>query len=341
VHPDSCRLCEHVAPDVFRRHWKHEPKAGAWHLIAAGADVMARLPRRAHFLTVLSYREADGALHYHGPLYFEFDADDPAKALDDLHQCLQILDVDVDCPMEAIHTWHSGRRGFHVTIPSMVCGAEAGHPALPKVYAAMLDELFPAAVAPTLDRTIYSRGKGRMWRLPNRRRSDTGRYKVPLAVRDILHTSYAELEALTTRPRRGLFWPPDEDLSPCPALVQRYREAAAAVMSSPGPTINPSDDGRIPESRRNSTLTSLAGAMRRRGATQEGILAALLVENQRCDPPLDEAELRDIAHSIARYAPHEAHGLNGHSREPDHDPWLGPRSAWHGVPAPVWKEVCS
>jgi hypothetical protein len=59
----------------------------------------------------------------------------------------------------------------------------------------------------------------------------------------------------------------------------------------------------IPDGQRNSTLTSLAGTMRRRGMTQEAIEAALLAENVRCDPPLSEQEVRDIARSVGRYPP--------------------------------------
>jgi len=60
---------------------------------------------------------------------------------------------------------------------------------------------------------------------------------------------------------------------------------------------------KIPERKRSSTLTSLAGSMRRRGMLQEAIEAALLVENRRCDPPLPEAEVLSIAKSISRYEP--------------------------------------
>lgn len=62
--------------------------------------------------------------------------------------------------------------------------------------------------------------------------------------------------------------------------------------------------GTIPEGQRNSTLTSLAGSMRRRRMSEDAILAALLEENRtRCDPPLDEGEVRRIAASVARYEP--------------------------------------
>jgi putative DNA primase/helicase len=62
--------------------------------------------------------------------------------------------------------------------------------------------------------------------------------------------------------------------------------------------------GAIPEGRRNDTLTSLAGTMRRRGMGFDEIEAALLVtNNKRCDPPLAEDEVRKIARSVCRYEP--------------------------------------
>ncbi len=63
-------------------------------------------------------------------------------------------------------------------------------------------------------------------------------------------------------------------------------------------------EASISKGRRNDTLTSLAGTMRRRGMGEDTIAAALLVENTRiCEPPLDDAEIRCIAASVARYPP--------------------------------------
>jgi Bifunctional DNA primase/polymerase, N-terminal/Primase C terminal 1 (PriCT-1) len=59
---------------------------------------------------------------------------------------------------------------------------------------------------------------------------------------------------------------------------------------------------RIADGKRNVTLTSIAGAMRRFGATRGTILAALRKENRkRCEPPLDDEEVKKIARSIGRY----------------------------------------
>jgi putative DNA primase/helicase len=63
-------------------------------------------------------------------------------------------------------------------------------------------------------------------------------------------------------------------------------------------------DGVIPESSRNTTLTSLAGSMRRNGMSEHAIDVALQKHNQeQCRPQLDPDEVSAIAASVARYAP--------------------------------------
>jgi replicative DNA helicase len=54
---------------------------------------------------------------------------------------------------------------------------------------------------------------------------------------------------------------------------------------------------------RNNALTSLAGSLRRRGVSEEVILASIKAQNERFDPPLPEHEIQIIARSTARYKP--------------------------------------
>jgi replicative DNA helicase len=54
---------------------------------------------------------------------------------------------------------------------------------------------------------------------------------------------------------------------------------------------------------RNNALTSLAGSLRRRGVSEEVILASIRAQNERFDPPLPEHEIQIIARSTARYKP--------------------------------------
>jgi putative DNA primase/helicase len=71
------------------------------------------------------------------------------------------------------------------------------------------------------------------------------------------------------------------------------------------------ETGPIAEGLRNDTLTSLAGAMRRRGSSADEILARLRTVNaERCVPPLDDKDLVTIAASVARYDPEPDGGFN-------------------------------
>ncbi|MGQ9506218.1 MAG: phage/plasmid primase, P4 family [Thermogutta sp.] len=107
----------------------------------------------------------------------------------------------------------------------------------------------------------------------------------------------------------------------------------------------------IPAGRRNDTLTSIAGAMRRRGMSEAAILAALLEENaRRCVPPLPEEEVARIARSIARY-PAAVNTADetlvkdyGHAAIlatlfKDHYRWAVHRNVWMQYKAGVWRPV--
>jgi hypothetical protein len=375
----ACRFCDDIPADVYRRHWKHEAKAGIWHVLADASNLMARLPRHAHFLTVLAYRFGpEREPHYQGPLYFEFDSHNhnPADALSDLRRCLSIIEVEYDFPLEALHIWHSGRRGFHGTMPPIVIGAEAGHPHLPRIYRAMIQRLFPPSVAPLLDWSVYNEGRGRMWRLPNRQRSDSKRYKVPLSMHEVLHKSYADLDALTLRPRKGIFWPSDEELSPCLGLAQLYAETMAVLEPDYSRHSHHGYVASETEGEVDILLSRCAFVRHCRDEAprlREPEWFAMISNVSRCtDGPAAVHRLSEpypgyspqetdakIAHALQDTGPHtcafiQAMGYQGcppggcgvkapigltRQGSPAYDPWLGPRSQWQGVPTPIWKEA--
>jgi putative DNA primase/helicase len=63
-----------------------------------------------------------------------------------------------------------------------------------------------------------------------------------------------------------------------------------------------SSDGKIRAGERNVTLTSIAGVLRRQGMGFDAIFAALRQHNhEKCEPPLDDAEVEKIARSVSRY----------------------------------------
>ena len=105
-------------------------------------------------------------------------------------------------------------------------------------------------------------------------------------------------------------------------------------------------DDVIPERQRNSRLTSMGGAMRRQGMTQEEIEVALLAVNtSRCRPPLPEEEVRKIAWSVGRYAPAPdvaSVSTNGQGpKEAVGTPWPEPmaQEAFYGLAGDIVKTI--
>src|SRR5215472_6590179 len=122
-----------------------------------------------------------------------------------------------------------------------------------------------------------------------------------------------------------------------PALLPEWLRALLVQPPSSTCATNEECDP-IPEGQRNSTLTSMAGSMRRQGFSVAAILAALLeVNRKRCRPLLPEAEVRRIANSVGRYTP--ADPAAAQPEEPETSPaaaqpmWQEPMAddAYHGL----------
>lgn len=87
--------------------------------------------------------------------------------------------------------------------------------------------------------------------------------------------------------------PTKKALAVAPVWMKERKQA----LATPIPDV-------IPEGKRDATLVSLAGSMRRRGASENSILLAITSENNvRCKPPLPDEQLQKIAKSVGRYEP--------------------------------------
>jgi bifunctional DNA primase/polymerase-like protein/AAA domain-containing protein/primase-like protein len=97
--------------------------------------------------------------------------------------------------------------------------------------------------------------------------------------------------------------PEDVSLREAPDWLLDIARKPRRKFTASAPSAPPIPE-RIKSGGRNSTLTSLAGSMRRRGMTEAAICAALIVANdEQCEPPLPLAEVRKIARNVARYEP--------------------------------------
>ena len=85
-----------------------------------------------------------------------------------------------------------------------------------------------------------------------------------------------------------------------PALLPDW----VVILLAEVPTAAPPASDPVPKGRRNTTLASMAGSMRRKGFDAAAIEAALTIVNRaRCQPPLSPPEIHQIANSMKRYVP--------------------------------------
>ena len=95
--------------------------------------------------------------------------------------------------------------------------------------------------------------------------------------------------------------PCDLPVAPAPAwLVEESRRRGGPKVRTKRATVE--DGERIPQGKRNVTLTSRAGKMHSEGIRPTVMLAALKTINRDlCDPPMAESEVAEIASSVERY----------------------------------------
>lgn len=183
------------------RYWKAEGKS-VWRLIENSDKAMkAAIQQGAHFFTVLSVDQdidnidSDTKVHYKGPLYFDIDAADESESLHDVRKLLLSLYKDYGIDLKDLTIHCTGSKGFHVLVPAKVFSTGKSHFNLAYTYknVALAFEL------QHLDWSIYSGGKGRMWRIENVRR-ENGRYKTRLTAAQVFGHTFEEILEITRHP---------------------------------------------------------------------------------------------------------------------------------------------
>lgn len=94
-------------------------------------------------------------------------------------------------------------------------------------------------------------------------------------------------------------------LWPLPAWIAT-RDASAGENASESASAPKVVSDVIPKGRQHHTLVSMAGSMRRRGASEDEMFALLDVMRHRCEEVPPSSHMRRIAETVASYAPDEA-----------------------------------
>jgi hypothetical protein len=182
-------------------YWSPEKEA-KWQIALAGERNHIASGGKAEFITVLNLDRDlseplpdSSAVKYAGDFYVDFDSDDLAETTARFQEFLNLLTETHGVDLNCCRLYASGKKGYHAEIPAKVfieTPKSVGYAHLPAIYHEMAMYLY----IDTMDLKVYTGGKGRMWRIANFRRPDTGTYKVRI--------SAAEAHAMTPEAYRQL-----------------------------------------------------------------------------------------------------------------------------------------
>lgn len=193
---------------LLYRYFKGHDKRGFWKPVKAGtAEEVSAYANSAHgFCTVLAVgseagngTKLEGRTFYSGPFYIDIDADEIKDSIAMVRRVLKQM-VRVGVPEDVISVWLSGKRGFHIEVPQAAFTDEPYVEGLPRIWRELARAM--GLGKDDLDWSVYSQGKGRMWRIPSRKRRDTGTYKVACTVAEAVGMTpktYAELVSKESR----------------------------------------------------------------------------------------------------------------------------------------------
>ncbi|MRN38572.1 hypothetical protein CRG49_002060 [Neisseria sp. N95_16] len=176
---------------------------------------------RPDFITALEVNclpDKDGkypkALAYRGDLYLDWDGKDEIQdVLDSVKRFMfKLENLKVD--LNQLRWWLSGNKGVHCVIPTGVFLSEGtvkslngkGHPSLHHIYRRMVSD--NDLITDHMDLSIYTGGKGRMWRVENMPRTlSDGRttYKVPITAANLKNLDEARYWETVSEPREPIY----------------------------------------------------------------------------------------------------------------------------------------
>ena len=204
------------------RYWKPEGKA-VWRPYQADK----RPPKRARYATILSLSEEwneNATIAYSGPFYTDFDGDID-RVLTDMRTALRTLELNYDVPLDSLFCYFTGGRGFHALVPQRLFNTEPDS-LLPLIYKRMAYKMFNLT---TVDMSIYSGKRGRMWRIVNRRRPN-GNYKIPVTITEIFDQSADWFVKKCAAPRTRFTYPDQDDFEIVEPLARLFKQCKLRVQ---------------------------------------------------------------------------------------------------------------
>lgn len=266
----------------------------------------------------LTYRNEKGTVEgYVGSCYtdmFWFDVDDDnlENSLIGTFNLLVTLENSFNVDRKDLKLYFSGKKGFHVGIPTSTFGVLPS-PQLPRALKAMAGRIAEMAGV-TIDYSIYRINS--LLRLPNTVNAKSGLFKIPLPLEGFENMTIAEITARAVEMQKPL-WGPVGQALPNPTLITLYQNSLNVVQTEGQkrvelPVLNNRESEMpqfdkvcmyrmlkgVPSGHRNEVCLRLADHFRKKGLPLSVTLAALLQWNRLNEAALDELDVQDVVNRV-------------------------------------------
>lgn len=266
------------------------------------SEVRNRFNNTDVYATAFSYNNEDqNQSDLFGPLYLDLDLDiqtesDYLVLKKDLVSIVTYLDMNYGIPSKYIKFYFTGKKGFHLIIPSQVFDLKPDSN-LNIYYKEIAKELNLATVTELIDTKIYD--KKRLLRLPNSINGKTGLYKVPITYTQIISFNFEQIKEYASTPKSNII----VTVEPCDKAIKRLSEIKDMITKPKAKEYNGPireiniDDVKLPdcitkiledgaqEGNRNNTTIILASAFLQQGVSYQETLDMVTYWNDVANSP--------------------------------------------------------
>ena len=256
--------------------------------------------------TILEYfeRNNNSVAGYKGVAHCDvvwFDVDDkenPENTLPVVRSFLTKLLNEYGLSSKYVLKFFSGKKGFHLGIPSGFFGNIKPSESVPQSVKIMTQKLMEGYSC--YDPSVYN--ITRLFRLPNSKHAETGLYKRAITTEEIFKLSFNEIEQIAQKPLETYeaeFAP--QEIRPLPALVNLWEMCNKSQFSVPSPRVYETDNEGFfspPNTNRNQNLFMMANKLFKNSSLSFSEIKDIILSIDSCSPNPLQTDASENPHGI-------------------------------------------
>jgi len=221
----------------------------------------------------------------------DIDSEELLSAYNKCKYCIQLLEVDYSYKVE--YLFFSGKKGFHILLPSECFGIFEPSENLPQIFKNIMKDIYEEC-----DLSIYD--INRLFRLNNTKHSGSNLFKIAITLNEF-NQGMEHILILAKAIRKPQYFPFSDNVknSQLVELYQKYKNFKSTQIIKD--TSLYKDFKGVQKGTRDTTATRICGILKSKGMESELVYEILTGWNIQNKPPLEDKDLQKIISSVYRY----------------------------------------